>query len=323
MDREYEKIWATEYGIESELSVKLEDLVKYRKRYFHRMISNRYKEMLPTIFSYQFSSDIIDIDFIKMEIMLRNLKVPAIGMCKDGKIRILGEITNYLSDSSPANLSKIYTRRTEKDIYFYLPDEYRLDKMSELTSLYNNGNFFAVLNKSVTFNSDYQIIEYYSRELAEISASRFSLILQAKFQTLFRSEYGDESINQIISAIYEGSPFLKLTEGIDFDDIGFHIENPELSGNLQLLKNEYQNKVSELNNIIGINSLAVDKESGVSDAEAKSNNAFTTGNANIYLKTRQRSFDLCNKYLGTNIKVVYDDNAISELGVESEVEEVE
>src|SRR5699024_6386751 len=82
--------------------------------------------------------------------------------------------------------------------------------------------------------------------------------------------------------------------------------------NFQELKREYQNKISELNNMLGINSLAVEKSSGVSDSEAKSNRAFTTSNANIYLDSRNNGLFKLNKRYDLEIEAMYNDEVISE-----------
>ena len=66
--------------------------------------------------------------------------------------------------------------------------------------------------------------------------------------------------------------------------------------------------------MIGINSLAVEKSSGVSDTEAKSNRAYTSSNANIYLSARQQPLDKLNKRYGLNVTAVYNDEVASELG---------
>ena len=80
------------------------------------------------------------------------------------------------------------------------------------------------------------------------------------------------------------------------------------------MKREYQNKISELSNFLGVNSLAVDKESGVSDTEAKSNRGFTTSNSNIYIRGRE-PFKKLNRRFNLNIFPYYDDEAISKINI--------
>lgn len=82
------------------------------------------------------------------------------------------------------------------------------------------------------------------------------------------------------------------------------------------MKREYQNKISELSNFLGINSLAVDKESGVSDTEANSNRSFTTSNSNIYLRGRE-PLQMLNQRFGLDIQPYYDDEATSQIDIQN------
>ena len=85
---------------------------------------------------------------------------------------------------------------------------------------------------------------------------------------------------------------------------------------LSEMKREYQNKISELSNFLGINSLAVDKESGVSDTEANSNRSFTTSNSNIYLRGRE-PLNMLNQRFNLDIQPYYDDEATSQIDIQN------
>ena len=65
--------------------------------------------------------------------------------------------------------------------------------------------------------------------------------------------------------------------------------------------------------MLGINSLAVEKSSGVSDEEAKSNRGYTTSNANIQLDGRNSGLKRLNKRYNLNLEAVYNDEVASEL----------
>src|SRR5699024_4314974 len=122
---------------------------------------------------------------------------------------------------------------------------------------------------TLNYISDSEVIHHYTMELAELVLSRYSISMQAKINTFFMGESNDSTINQIIDDLYNGSPYIKVNHLFDPKDNIFTIQNENLATNFQELKREYQNKISELNNMLGINSLAVEKSSGVSDTEAK------------------------------------------------------
>ena len=116
----------------------------------------------------------------------------------------------------------------------------------------------------------------------------------------------------MISDLYNGDPFIKATKLFDPEEQIYPMKNEGLSQIFPELKREYQNKISELNNMLGINSLAVEKESGVSDTEAESNRSFSTSNANIYLDARNNGLQRLNKRYGFNIEAMYNDEVVSE-----------
>lgn len=67
-----------------------------------------------------------------------------------------------------------------------------------------------------------------------------------------------------------------------------------------------------LSQVPSVSSLAVEKESGVSDTEAESNRSFSTSNANIYLDARNNGLQRLNKRYGFNIEAMYNDEVVSE-----------
>lgn len=314
--------------LESELSVKLSDKVITHRNAFFYLIQAHYYEMLPVLITYK-NAENTGIDLLKLEYGLRCGYDVAIGMNSFGIISILGYVKQ--SPNAITNPSSFMqtNRLTRKNIMFTCPDEYRpMGDLKEITQLDNcqTGDFIVVRNK--TFNSyfprvksEYVLIDYYAQELAEIVTSRFSLIIQSKVVTVFKGEVNDETTNQLISAIYNGNPAIKASLEFDEDNI-LHIDSSVIPVAMTELKREYQNKISELNNILGINSLGVDKESGVTNAEANGNTAFTTASGNIYLIARQNAFNLLNKRFGLKIEAVYNDNVQSELSIE-EVEKNE
>src|SRR5699024_7044885 len=107
------------------------------------------------------------------------------------------------------------------------------------------GNFVVLRNKNIQYIDDMIILKHYVDELAEIVLSRFSISMQVKVATLFKGEAGDESINELISDIYNGNPYIKGSKLFEPEDQIYHMQNQGMAQNFQELKREYQNKVSE------------------------------------------------------------------------------
>lgn len=304
-------------NLSEDLSLK----VVHHRDTFYRFFVGRYLEGLATLFSYS-----CDKPFNKavLETALRMGYGVAYGKNKLGNPCILGYIqyNNGFNFQTPDTLFKP-RRFTGADINYIVPDELLPEraKTNNFLEIWDNdgantGDFVVFWNKRIQLTNDYSVICHYASELAEIVASRYSLIMQAKIMTIFSGEVGDETLNQMITALYNGNPYIKVAKTFDVDDNVLKIDNASLANNLAQLKTEYQNEIAELNASFGINVLAVDKESGVTDAEANGNLAYVTMNGNIWLESRQNTLDRYNKRYGTHYTVAIDSNAVGKLAGE-------
>lgn len=309
------------HGIDDTLPKTLKEKVVNHRERFSQIFMARYLEMLPSLIAYK-GSENLSVDFFKVEVALRNGYDVVIGETMLGNIQVIGYVTSQDTKTNPMNLwsQKVLTKA---NINFIIDKKYQLDIYQEITDLDSclTGNFVVLRNKSIRYVDDRVILKHYVDELAEIVLSRFSISMQVKVATLFKGEAGDESINELISDIYNGNPYIKGTKLFDPDDQIYHMQNQGMAQNFQELKREYQNKISELNNMLGMNSLAVEKSSGVSDTEAQSNRAFTTSNANIYLDGRNNGLKRLNKRYGLQVEAMYNDEVLSEFSELARIED--
>lgn len=303
--------------VEEELSEVIDKkVIKHRNKY-RDIIIRKYMELLPLTISYITDNDVAtSIDFLKMEVAFRlNYGFqPVIAMSNDGVPLLAGYNLAVDNINNPTNL--LFPRvLTDKDIQFILPREKFPESMTEITDLDNaeTGDFIVLKNKVINFISDYDIISHYADEMCEIISTRYSLIMQAKVNTFFSGEKYDEGINQIISNLFNGAPYIKTSRLFDFTEQMHTVDNSNLINALTEIKRQLQNSMNELNSFLGINSLGVDKTSGVSDLEAKSNSAFIVPLSNTYIMARQKPLDLLKKRFGIDIKVQYNDEVVSKL----------
>lgn len=309
------------HGVEVELNQDISRRVMEHRNRFRRLIFNRYVEFLPLLINYT-NKNTVGINFLQLETGLRQGYQVVIGKARNEEIMILGYIQNNNYSSSNDyfknfNFSTEY-RLTEKDIIFTIPEYLRPDYALEIQNYDNakSGDFIVLRNKPVTLGNDYEIIEHYCDELAEVVLSRFSLIMQSKFAKVFKSDVNDETVNQFITQLFNGAPFIKTDGYFDAVDDIVDLESDYVVNALSEMKREYQNKIGELSNFLGINSLAVDKESGVSDSEATSNRSFTTSNSNIYLRGRE-PLQMLNQRFDLDIQPYYDDEATSQIDIQN------
>lgn len=308
-----------ESGVGIELNEKIGQKVISKRNNFYNLFLSRYLETLPFLIQYNTDNEeeskmLKSLDIRKLELGLRHGYNMIIGENVLGHITILGytnainhhqKITNFFND----------IRLNEKDIYWIVPKEFRPKKMLQITHHNNSkdGNFIVVQNKLYNLTNDIAIIEHYAEMLAEIVTSRYSLIIQSKVLNFFKSEVNDETMNQVINKLYNGYPFVKVSKLFDVEESIVKLDNSSLANNLVQLKLEYQNQLNELNSLIGVDVLGVDKASGVTDFEAKSGNSFSKNISNIYIESRQNAMNLLNKRYNLNIQVEYDNNVNTEL----------
>lgn len=308
-------------GLKEELAKTLKEKVVIHRERFTRLFRARYQEMLPSLIQYR-NAHTVSIDFMKVEIALRNGYDVVVGKTLENNIQVIGWATSKQTTGHPADLFS--TRRlTTNDIHFVIDETIRFPEYLEIThkDQCKTGNFVVLRNKNINYSHDMEILNHYIAELAEIVMSRYSISMQVKVNTLFIGEPNDETLNQIISDIYNGNPYIKASKLFDPEEQIYHMQNDNIAANFQELKREYQNKVSELNNMLGMNSLAVEKSSGVSDEEANSNRAYTTSNANIYLDARNNGLQKLNKRFDLKLEAMYNDEVVSEFQELAEKEE--
>lgn len=298
--------------IEQTLNQELKERVVLHKQRFIQLFKARYYELLPSLIKYN-QSESVAIDFMKLEVALRNGYHVAIGHTTNNDIQVIGYVTSNKTTGNPADLWST-NKLTHGDIKYIIPPQLRKVQYQEITHEDNcqSGNFVVLRNKTLNYVNDYTILDHYTDELAEIVLSRFSISMQVKINTLFMGDENDQSVQNIISDIYNGNPYITSSKLFDPEEQIYHMKNESIASNFQELKREYQNKISELNNMLGMNSLAVEKSSGVSDEEAKSNRAYTTSNANIYLDGRNEGLKKLNKRYGSQLQAVYNDEVLSE-----------
>ena len=307
-----------EAGLGQELSAELGEKVVYHRDQFHDWFVGRYLEGLTALFSYNFGQ--YPIDTQALEIALRQGYGVAVGTDINDNFTIFGYVktANY----NNYNINYLLAPRAPikgSEIYWTLPASLRPDNYKNITEITSqdsavSGRFVVFWNKALDFTNDYRILENYADELSEIVASRFSLEIQAKVTTIFMSDVGDETINQMVSKIYNGTPFVKTGTAFDVRDNIYKIGNENVGDTLQMLKNEYQNKIAELNSVFGLNVLSFEKASGVSETESQGNSEYVSFNANVWLKPRQHALDLLNKHYATDFSVSLSSQSARLLG---------
>lgn len=303
--------------------------VTQHKDRFIRLMSGRYNEILPLTISYEHCHNKkINLNPVLIETYLRSGEGVAIGDTKDG-IRVLGTVRNdYNYNYKNFRIGYSPDRILSKDINFLIDEKLRLPEYNEIYYFdgYSSGNFVVLRNKPLSYVSDYEIIYHYVQEMAEINLSRYSISMQSKINTFLRGDIGSNDMEQIADDLYNGVPYVLTSKKFDPEDNIIEFSNASSIQAFTELKREYQNKIAELNAMLGLDSLGVDKESGVSEAEVNSNKSYQKGNENIYLIARNEPLKRLAKLFEKkypelkDLKAEYVDSMASEL---SSIEKLE
>ena len=299
-------------NIEQSLNEKIKMRMTSHRNAFYRFFRNRYREFLPVVIGYEGLED-TKIDPIQLEIWLRQGYGVAVGETTRG-VMILGTVPRQ-SQLYTLGTNYSVAPLTSADVNYFISDKIRV-KNKEITyhDGFESGNMVVIYNKPYQLTNDFEIIDIYSERIAEIALSRFSIYMQAKISTVIRGETDDEDVLQITQDIYNGAPYINTTKMFDVDESVITLnDSQQIISALPELKREYQNNIAELNNILGISSLAVDKESGVSQSEAMSNKAYQKANANIYIQARNEKLKRYNDRFGTKLVSSFSDEIASQL----------
>lgn len=293
---------------------RIAERVKQHRELTYQMFISRYMEFLPLIINYS-GLEKTAIDPLVLENFLRQGVGVAIGPNVEGVTTILGYVTRM--NTLPFNgVSQITMKPlTGKDIVYIIPKEQQLEHYKQMTyhDSFKSGNFVVLYNKPYNLQNDYELINLYADRIAEITLSRYSIYMQAKVSHVVKGEADDQDIEQIANDLLNGKPYIKTSTYFDEDNIVEINSVSDIISALPELKREYQNNIAELNCMLGLNSLGVDKESGVSDIEAQSNTAFKKANEGIYLRARNEPLIRYNEKFGTEIKAEFNDLMISQL----------
>lgn len=297
--------------IEKSFKEKIKQRVITHRNRFYKLIYNRYAEILPFTISYENIDERFKVDLVQLESMLRHNYKIVIGEDVTGDIVILGYVN--LSNKNNFDYNYLPKTYTKKDINFLINEAYILPEYNQLNQFNKNGNFIVIQNKVYNCINDYEIIEHYAEEIAEISLSRFSLILQAKVMTFFRGDLNGDDLEEVIDDLFNGAPAIKTSVQFDVNENIIRFDNGNITSTLTELKREFQNKLSELNSMLGLSSIGVDKESGVSDEEVQSNASFKKSNENIYLFARNNALKFLNERYEMDIHAEFSENMVKEL----------
>lgn len=239
-----------------------------------------------------------------------NSRYVAVGELKGGKIGLLGTV--FFNGYNNFNFRKPISK---DDITFFTNIESELVVDYEELTPYSDGNFVVLSNKGFTLVDDLEIIEYHVDQIVEQEITDYSLTLQMKVGTFITAQEscGGNDAKMLANALLAGTPYFVTSDAFTMQNSINQFDSLDISSYLPAIQKHKQEIIAQLNMFLGVSSLAVNKEAGVSEAEAKGNSGLQEGFENAHLKARNEPLGLLNKKFGTNIKAVYSEKSIEQL----------
>src|SRR5699024_2041456 len=119
-------------SIEKELNKSLKERIVQHKERFIRIFKARYLEVLPSLIKYN-NADPISVDFMKVEVALRNGYDVVIGETANRTIQVIGYAT---SNQSMNNLCYLFSRVFLRHVYIniVMPEYLQLNYYKERTN---------------------------------------------------------------------------------------------------------------------------------------------------------------------------------------------
>lgn len=185
------------------------------------------------------------------------------------------------------------------------------DNKDGYVTICNKYNYY-MAGLMTTF-TDMQLVDRVSKSLAKIKASEMRNIDLMKQQFIGLTKNKNLTANQVFQQIQEGKSFI----GVDSDlgDITsiLDVTDFNIQDYLPSLKTAWNNEVSELLTMLGIDTVGVDKKERLVAMEAAANAQLTEASANVYLQARNQQLEILNHVLGTKIEATFNQQAFQQL----------
>ena len=161
--------------------------------------------------------------------------------------------------------------------------------------------------------SDVQLVHRTALTLAHIKATELFNIDQMKIPFIGFSKNKNLTAANVWEGINAGLPFVNVDE--DAGDLNNIIKMADLNipNFLPDLKDQWNNELSEMLTMLGINNVGVDKKERLVKSEVDANSQLIEASGNIYLDARNEQLALINHVFGTNIKAEFNQEAYTEL----------
>lgn len=283
---------------------------------YYRIYNDYLTNLVLNLITYENAPDTLDERFL--EFNLRYYGFARVGGLDHDNVFVLGQNQNgeyglnalgsLIDQSTIPNPFSVDDKT--KELPYLTRMNYREHEAGYVT-LTNKYNYY--LSGLMSTFTDMQLIDRVSKSLAKIKASEMRNVDLMKQQFIGLTKNKNLTANQVYQQIQEGQSFIGIDE--DLGDITrvLDVTDFNIHDYLASLKTAWNNEVSELLTMLGINTVGVDKKERLVSMEAEANAQLTEASANVYLQARNQQLEILNEVLGTKIEATFNQQAFQQL----------
>lgn len=283
---------------------------------YYNIYVDYFTNLVLNLITYENAPDTLDERFL--EFNLRYYGYARVGGVDKDNVFVLGQ--NQNGEYGLNALGSLIDQSTIPNPFAVDDSTQELPYLTRMNYQDKNDGYVTICNKYnyymaglMTTFTDMQLVDRVSKSLAKIKASEMRNIDLMKQQFIGLTKNKNLTANQVFQQIQEGKSFI----GVDSDlgDITsiLDVTDFNIQDYLPSLKTAWNNEVSELLTMLGIDTVGVDKKERLVAQEAAANAQLTEASANVYLQARNQQLEILNHVLGTKIEATFNQQAFQQL----------
>lgn len=283
---------------------------------YYSIYVDYFTNLVLNLITYENAPDTLDERFL--EFNLRYYGYARVGGVDKDNVFVLGQ--NQNGEYGLNAIGSLIDQSTIPNPFSVDDSTQELPYLTRMNYQDNNDGYVTICNKYnyymaglMTTFTDMQLVDRVSKSLAKIKASEMRNIDLMKQQFIGLTKNKNLTANQVFQQIQEGKSFI----GVDSDlgDITsiLDVTDFNIQDYLPSLKTAWNNEVSELLTMLGIDTVGVDKKERLVAMEAAANAQLTEASANVYLQARNQQLEILNHVLGTKIEATFNQQAFQQL----------
>lgn len=283
---------------------------------YYNIYVDYFTNLVLNLITYENAPDTLDERFL--EFNLRYYGYARVGGVDKDNVFVLGQ--NQNGEYGLNAIGSLIDQSTIPNPFAVDDDTKELPYLTRMNYADHTDGYVTICNKYnyymaglMTTFTDMQLVDRVSKSLAKIKASEMRNIDLMKQQFIGLTKNKNLTANQVFQQIQEGKSFI----GVDSDlgDITsiLDVTDFNIQDYLPSLKTAWNNEVSELLTMLGIDTVGVDKKERLVAQEAAANAQLTEASANVYLQARNQQLEILNHVLGTKIEATFNQQAFQQL----------